>query len=700
MSSRAGRLIDSPPVWSPIAGAVASVLAVALVTAVIFLVRDVVPVLSLGVLYVFAVLPVAVVWGLPFSLPVAVGSMLAFNFFFLPPVHTFTLSESENWFSLAVYSGTAIVVSELAARSRRRTAEAEQRRREAALLADISTDLLQGRAVREELARIEERSAEVLGTAGMRIDLEQPSRSAPTAASYPLETAGRVVGRISIPSGEEPALGTRERFLPALAALLAVAVDRERLAAQALEAEALGRSDALKTALLRAVSHDLRSPLTAISTAVSGLRNDELKLDSADRRQLLETIAIESDRLERLVSNLLDLSRIQMGAAPPAQELWTIDQLVAQALAQVVEADRVEVSLPEDVPVVRVDAIQIERVLVNLIENALKFSPAGSSVSVRVNANRLEAVLRVVDTGPGLPQDELERIFEPFHRAAGERVPRCRPRSRDCARVRRGQRRAGLGGVGCRSGRLVRARPPGRRDAGRGLCVNGARVLVVDDEPQILRALQTTLRGAGYEVVTATTAEEALASAAIRSPDAVILDLVLPDGSGVEVCRELRTWTTVPVLILSAVGEEREKVAALDAGADDYVTKPFGVDELLARLRAAMRRAGPPGDPVITIGELSVDLEKRAVSVAGRAVQLTPHEYAILRFLAQNEGKLLTHQAILREVWGPAYQVESHYLHVYVSQLRRKIEPVPTRPRYILTEPGAGYRLVAPPISS
>jgi len=218
----------------------------------------------------------------------------------------------------------------------------------------------------------------------------------------------------------------------------------------------------------------------------------------------------------------------------------------------------------------------------------------------------------------------------------------------------------------------------------------------VDDEPQILRALQTTLRGAGYEVVTATSAEEALAAAAMRVPEAVILDLVLPDGSGVEVCRELRTWTSVPVLILSAVGEEREKVAALDAGADDYVTKPFGVDELLARLRAAMRRAAPAGDPVITIGELTVDLEKRAVFMAGTPVQLTPHEFAILRLFAQNEGKLLTHQAILREVWGPAYQVESHYLHVYVSQLRRKIEPVPTRPRYLLTEPGAGYRLVAP----
>ena len=226
--------------------------------------------------------------------------------------------------------------------------------------------------------------------------------------------------------------------------------------------------------------------------------------------------------------------------------------------------------------------------------------------------------------------------------------------------------------------------------------MTAGRILAVDDEPQILRALQTNLRGAGYEVTTATTAAEALSEAALRVPDAIILDLVLPDGSGTDVCRELRTWTSAPIIVVSAVGEESEKVAALDAGADDYVTKPFGIDELLARLRASMRRVAQPGEPVVEIGELRVDLEKRAVSVAGQAVQLTPHEFAFLRLLAVNEGKLLTHKMILREVWGPLYGEESHYLHVYVSQLRRKIEPDPTRPRYILTEPGAGYRLVSP----
>jgi two-component system KDP operon response regulator KdpE len=222
------------------------------------------------------------------------------------------------------------------------------------------------------------------------------------------------------------------------------------------------------------------------------------------------------------------------------------------------------------------------------------------------------------------------------------------------------------------------------------------RVLVVDDEPQILRALQTNLRGAGYEVQTAATVAEALAAAAIRPPDAVILDLVLPDGSGTDVCRELRRWSSMPILVLSAVGDEQEKVAALDAGADDYVTKPFGMDELLARLRAALRRSSTAGEPVLEVGELVLDLDKHAVFRNGEQLSLTPNEYDLLALLIRNEGKLLTHRAILREVWGPAYGDESHYLHVYVSQLRRKIEPDPTRPRYLLTEPGAGYRLVSP----
>jgi two-component system, OmpR family, KDP operon response regulator KdpE len=221
-----------------------------------------------------------------------------------------------------------------------------------------------------------------------------------------------------------------------------------------------------------------------------------------------------------------------------------------------------------------------------------------------------------------------------------------------------------------------------------------SRVLVVDDEPQFLRALATNLRGAGYDVETAATAAAALDAAALHPPDAVVLDLLLPDGSGREVCARLREWTDVPIVLVSAVGDEEAKIAALDAGADDYVTKPFAMGELLARLRAVLRRAAPASTPVVEVGNIRVDLDKTTVTVGGERVHLTPHEFGILRLLALNEGKLLTHRAILREVWGPAYSTESNYLHVYVSQLRRKLEQDPSQPRHLLTEPGAGYRLV------
>ncbi len=231
--------------------------------------------------------------------------------------------------------------------------------------------------------------------------------------------------------------------------------------------------------------------------------------------------------------------------------------------------------------------------------------------------------------------------------------------------------------------------------------MNGARVLVVDDEPQILRALQLKLRGAGYAVDTAATASEARIKASMRPPQAIILDVLLPDGRGTDVCRELRSWSEVPILVLSAVGEEQEKIAALDAGADDYVTKPFSGDD--SSPGSARRFAGPGrrrSEPVVEVGDLRIDLERRHVTMSGEEVALTPIEYDLLRLLAENEGKLITHPTILREIWGPAYAEESNYLHVYVSHLRRKIEPDPARPRYILNQPGVGYRLVDPSGSS
>jgi two-component system KDP operon response regulator KdpE len=224
--------------------------------------------------------------------------------------------------------------------------------------------------------------------------------------------------------------------------------------------------------------------------------------------------------------------------------------------------------------------------------------------------------------------------------------------------------------------------------------MSNERVLVVDDEQAIRRFLRVTLSSQAYEVVEATSGQEALSDAATHKPDIVILDLGLPDIDGVEVTRLLRQWTQIPIIILSVRGSERDKIAALDAGADDYLTKPFGVGELLARLRAALRRtAQTTNEPVFSSGSLKVDLARRLVTVSGREVQLTPTEYELLRVLVTHAGKVLTHHYLLREVWGVEYGEEFHMLHVNISNLRRKIELNPARPRFIITEPGVGYRL-------
>jgi two-component system, OmpR family, KDP operon response regulator KdpE len=227
--------------------------------------------------------------------------------------------------------------------------------------------------------------------------------------------------------------------------------------------------------------------------------------------------------------------------------------------------------------------------------------------------------------------------------------------------------------------------------------IDAQRVLVVDDERQILRALRIILRDAGFEVATAATAHEALDALAVRPPDAAILDLILPDGNGVDICRSIREWSEMPVIVLSAVGEEAEKVRALEAGADDYVTKPFGPDELIARLRAALRRARPgdPGEPVLRAPGLELDVAAHRVSVDGREVHLTPTEYELLRVLMQQRGRLMTHRALLAEVWGPGYEDDTQVLRVHVANLRRKIEAAPATPRYVLTDPGVGYRFAS-----
>jgi two-component system KDP operon response regulator KdpE len=223
-------------------------------------------------------------------------------------------------------------------------------------------------------------------------------------------------------------------------------------------------------------------------------------------------------------------------------------------------------------------------------------------------------------------------------------------------------------------------------------------VVLIEDEPQIRRFLRATLTGQGYRLFEAGTGADGLVEVASRQPDVVIVDLGLPDLDGLEVIRRLREWSKVPVIVLSARGQERDKVSALDAGADDYVSKPFSAGELLARLRVALRHAAGAAheeSAAFTVGELQVDLLRRHVTIGGAEVRLTPIEYKLLTTLVKHAGKVVTHQQLLRDVWGPSHDDQSHYVRVYMAHLRHKIEAEPARPRYLLTEPGVGYRLAA-----
>ncbi len=409
----------------------ASLGAVAVVTGVIFALRPVAPVLSLGVLYLFAVLPVAALWGLRFGLLVSVVSMLAFNWFFLPPKHTLRLAESENWVALAVYLATAVSVSALAARARRRAAEAEEREREAALAAEVSAILLESPDVQPQLREIAARAAALLGARRASIELGSRRAAESGEAAYELVAGDRHVGRLYLDADAPPDVA--ERIASILASLLATAIEREQLArdarqseerrrSAAVETEALRRSDAVKTAILRSVSHDLRSPITAIMTAGEVLRSDGVS--AAEKDELLASIRTQVRRLERSVSNLLDLSRLEAGAARPVPELWTIDSLIAQSLEALgPEHERVDVELPPESPPVSVDPAQLEHALVNLLENALKFS-GDERVAVRAEQHDGSVILRVIDHGPGIQARDQRRIFEPFNRGgngAGER---------------------------------------------------------------------------------------------------------------------------------------------------------------------------------------------------------------------------------------------------------------------------------------
>ena len=548
-------------------GVLVAIAALALTTLLLYPLGDVAPAVSLGVLYLLAVLLVSTLWGLWLGVATGLAAAVAFNFFHLPPTGELTIADAENWVALLVFVVAAAVASSLSGLARSRAVEADRRRRQAELAAELARLLLGSAEPLETLPTAAKRIAEALGVDSAAVVLTPPTEDDPRYAVIALRPRGALV----VPAGA--AAPARERVVPALEPLLAAALEREALTREVVETSALRRSDEVKTAVLRSVSHDLRSPLTAILAAAEALGSPALEAD--DQHDLAEAITTESRRLARLVDQLLDLSRLQAGSAEPREDWSSLDEIVRAAVDDVgADGARVRLVIDPELPLIRADAAQLQRAVANLLENALRYG-GGRPVSVRARATGGRVLMRVVDQGPGIPPAEHERIFTPFYRAPNASGRRLRARPGDRARPDRGQRRARARRVAARAGDVVRRRAAAA-SAGGGM---SRRILVVDDEPQILRALRVVLREAGFEAVPAETAEEALDRAAIRPPDAAIVDLVLPDGDGVEVTRRLREWSAMPIIVLSAVGDEGEKVRALEAGADDYVTKPFGPRE-------------------------------------------------------------------------------------------------------------------------
>jgi len=350
-----------------------TIAALAAATGVMYALEPVAPTLSLGVVYTPAILLVAAAFGMGYALGAAVAAMFAFNFLFLPPVHTFTLADGRNWTALGVYVVAGVVASELATGARRRAAEAEQRERETALLADAAAELLQRNAA---VSEIRARAERVLAHADER---------------------------------------ARMRFEAALTVLLRLAEEREQLERRARDAEALRRSDAVKTTIIQSVSHDFRTPLATMAAALGGLSSSELDLSNEDRTELLDALGDELARLTRLVENLLDLSRLHADAAVPHTELWDIGELLALAVDEA-GSDAVDVRIEQGLPPARVDAAQVQRILVNLIDNARKFSPPGSPIVVSACERDGAVVVDVTDRGPGIGAADPTALLEPFAR--------------------------------------------------------------------------------------------------------------------------------------------------------------------------------------------------------------------------------------------------------------------------------------------
>ena len=707
---------------------------------------------NLVMLYLLGVMFIAMRFGRGPSVLSTVLSVATFDFFFVPPQFSFAVSDVQYLVTFAVMLAVGLIVSTLTVNLRSQAKISHHRERRAGVLYTFTREL-GSTQTEDEIARIavkhigEEfegqsvvlfpdlqgrirypKSQSIqhsfhgsdLGVAQWVFDhgkiAGQGTDTLPGTEGvyFPMQGAAGAVGVLALLP-----INLRRVFLPEQRQLIDTfitqivqAIGRIRLTKEAQAAKVKAETESLRNSLLSAISHDFRTPLASIVGASSSLIDAGTHLTEDAKLDLGRTIYEEARRMTRLANNLLDMARLEAGSVKLNRQWCPIEEIVGGVLTRSparLAAHPVTTRLPPGLPLVQVDAVMIEQVLENLLENAVKYTPAGTPIEVGAEVGPSEVSFWVADRGPGLPAGkEDQAVREILSRNDGGRAKRRGSGTHDLPRHRRSSWGNHSRGEWPRRRRRFPVYDPDdrgapanrirRRTTGqRAMSQANPNIVVIEDDPQIRRFLKTGLQAHGFEIHEADTGKLGLILAANRKPDLIILDLGLPDMDGVDVIKSLREWTSRPVIILSARNMESDKVAALDAGADDYLTKPFGLDELLARIRVALRHASHPGqgaaDNVFKSGNLKVDLTQRRVYRDGEEVHLTPIEYRLLTTLIKHAGRVLTHRQLLTEVWGPSYVENNHYLRIYMGCLRHKLEADPARPKLLLTEAGTGYRL-------
>ena len=677
--------------------------------------------------YLMIVLAVATLSSLRVAIVLAVATTVCLNFFFLPPVGTLTIADPQNWVALFVFVGVSVVASNLSSAARRQAADARLRRDEVTRLFDLTRDILLvsgGPEALDHVARFIARRFRfdqvlvcVVGPDGWeqhgptdlprepeanldrvmarsRATLEfdahtrtyaghevEPRADGAERAIVPVRRGAEILGLLVI-QGPPSDPGTRD----AIAGVAAVAVERLALLDERRQAEVVKRSADLRSALFASVSHDLRTPLTAIRIAATNVAAPELPAEQ--RAEQITIIQQEVQRLTRLFQNIVDMAQIDTESVAPERERVTAADVV-EAAERLVEPALVgrEIRVDRSHGRRRVadrSAIDVHGACAPARERRAVLAGGLGRRHRHVGGQRRGA-LRGARPWPrrrarGASPAVRPVLSRPRERAASVRIG---PRAGDHARP--------AGGAGWpRLGRQSSRRRGGVHDR---RAMRPALILFVDDEKAIQRSMVPLLRSRGYSVTPAETGKDALAAFDAERPDLVVLDLGLPDMDGTVVVERIRARSDVPVLILSARLTEPDKIAALDRGADDYITKPFSPEELLARVRAALRRALGQEQTTrgqLTAGSIAIDLERRKVTVDGREVHLTPKEFDLLSLLAARAGQVVTHRAILRAIWGPHSSISPSTCACSWVSCERRSRTIPRAPRGCSPSPGWG----------